>query len=85
MKRMQSLIAVASQPTIPRDEDKLLSITLLSRRCGCSTQIAKQRIKKFGLPVTCFSKTPNAPKGVMLSAVLRLEEVLSRPLTEQEE
>jgi hypothetical protein len=78
---MNATLPTNSQP-ISHDEDRILSITLLAKRWNCSTQIAIQRVRKFKIPLLRFNQRA---KGVMLSAVLRTEEALSRPITEQEE
>ena len=74
------MLPTANQP-ISHNEDRILSITLLAKRWNCSTQIAIQRVRKFKIPLVRFN---DRAKGVMLSAVLRTEEALSRPTTEHE-
>jgi hypothetical protein len=76
---------VANNQLIPPDEDKVLSLTVLARRWGCTLQTAKKRVKHLRLPLISFTGRSNGPQGVMLSAVLRAEQAASRILNEKEE
>jgi hypothetical protein len=84
MKDME-LPTVANNHPIPPDEDKVLSLTVLARRWGCTLQTAKKRVKHLRLPLISFTGRSNGPQGVMLSATLRAEQAASRILNENEE
>jgi hypothetical protein len=83
MKCMKSSTLVSDQLISP-DEDKVLSLTLLSRRWGCTIQTAKKRIKYLKIPLISFTKRYNGPQGVMLSSVLRAEQAASRPVADEQ-
>jgi hypothetical protein len=83
MKRMQTSM-LDSHSVISPDEDKILSLTVLSRRWGCTLQTAKKRVKHLRIPLIAFTKRANGPQGVMLSAVLRAEQAASRVLKEED-
>ena len=76
---MQRAVSNCNQP-IPHVEDQVLSITLLGRRWNCSSRVAMQRAEQRGMRIVRFNARA---MGVLLSAALRVEEELSRPVTEE--
>jgi hypothetical protein len=64
-----------SLASTPCSDDKILPIALLGRRRNCHPRVATDRVKQHGLRVIRFNARSF---GVMLSAVLRLEEELSK-------
>jgi hypothetical protein len=59
-----------------RVDDQVLTMSLLSRRWNCTQRVAAQRVKEHGIPIVRFNDRIH---GVLLSAVMQLEDKLSQP------
>ena len=63
-----------------RIDDQVLTMSLLSRRWNCTQRVALQRVEHHKVPIVRFNERAF---GVLLSAIMALEDKLSQPVSKE--